>query len=339
MRCHGGFEGNAQTLRIVSRLEKKVQGNDRQPQGTDKQPLGLDLTFRVLASVLKYDQEIPQSRPPGDKIVKGYYGSEKLLVDKIRKKVGGDKLPPKQILKTIECAIMDLADDIAYSTYDLEDSFKAGFLSPSEILVSKDALLDEVAKKVSSALKLEPIMSHAAVLRVFTEIFLPQGAGDMPQDPTENFIEQYRAYRNLASSGHLRTKLSSQLVNEAIMSVTLDYNYEHPSLSKVSLSEKISERVEVLKQYVFISMISSSRVKLPEYRGYEVVSGIFAALSGEKGFLLMPEDVRGQYEGQRDPNARMRIVCDFVAGMTDRYAMEFYGRLHSDSAQSMFKPV
>jgi dGTPase len=40
-----------------------------------------------------------------------------------------------------------------------------------------------------------------------------------------------------------------------------------------------------------------------------------------------------------DLDGQMRSVCDFVAGMTDRYAMEFYGRLHSDSAQSMFKPI
>jgi len=53
-----------------------------------------------------------------------------------------------------------------------------------------------------------------------------------------------------------------------------------------------------------------------------------------------PDDVREQYEAAKGrANERMRVVCDFVAGMTDRYAIEFYGRLHSDSAQSMFKPI
>jgi len=332
MRQHGGFEGNAQTLRIVSRLEKKTQGSDGQP-------LGLDLTFRVLASVLKYDRQIPRSRRPSQKLVKGYYLSEKSLVEKIRTSVGRGKLTPKQQLKTVECAIMDLADDIAYSTYDLEDSLKAGFLSPSGILASSDTLLDQVAAKVSSELKRDPAMSRADVLRVFAEIFSGADTRETPEDTTETFIETFRAYRDLASSGYLRTALSSQLVNEAVMSVTLDYNEQCPSLSKVSLSKKIVERVEVLKQYVFIATIYSSRVKLPEYRGYEIVSGIFEALSGERGNLLMPEDVRSQHEAAGDHDTQMRIICDFVAGMTDRYAMEFYGRLHSDSAQSMFKPV
>ncbi len=330
MRQHGGFEGNAQTLRIVSRLEKKAQGNDGQP-------LGLDLTFRVLASILKYDRQIPRSRRHSQKLVKGYYLSEKSLVERIRTKVGRNKLAPRQQLKTVECAIMDLADDIAYSTYDLEDSLKAGFLSPSDILASSDTLLDQVAVKVSSELK--RVISPADVLRVFADIFSAAEVGDTPQDATEAFIERFRAYRDLASSGYLRTALSSQLVNEAVMSVTLDYNDQCPPLSTVSLSERIAERVEVLKQYVFIATIYSSRVKLPEYRGYEVVSGIFEALSGDRGYLLMPEDVRFQHEAAGDHDTQMRIVCDFVAGMTDRYAMEFYGRLHSDSAQSMFKRV
>jgi dGTPase len=87
-------------------------------------------------------------------------------------------------------------------------------------------------------------------------------------------------------------------------------------------------------------MVYSARVKLPEFRGYEVVRSIFNALAGDKGFLLMPPDVREMVLAQQKNKAKkMRIVCDFVAGMTDRYAVEFYGRLHSDGAQSMFKPI
>ena len=330
MRKHGGFEGNAQSLRIVTRLEKKVRAGG--------QPLGLALTFRSLAAILKYDKPILRSRRPEQKVAKGYYQTEQALVQKIKLAVAGS---PVDELKTVECAIMDLADDIAYSTYDLEDSLKAGFLTPAGILASSDALLFQVAKKVSGELGLD--ISPADVSQVFVNIFdfdnsLDREAED--EGPLVNFISRYRAYEQVASSAYFRTQLSSQLVKEAINSVQIDYHSPNPVLSKVYLSPEAHLQVEVLKQYTFLATIYSSRVKLPEFRGYEVVKGLFKALAGKPGNLLMPDDVREQFESVgADHDTQMRIVCDFVAGMTDRYAMEFYGRLHSDTAQSMFKPV
>jgi dGTPase len=96
----------------------------------------------------------------------------------------------------------------------------------------------------------------------------------------------------------------------------------------------------VLKQFTYQTTIYSSKVSLAEFRGYEVVQGIFGALSSPRGQILMPDDVRQHHAAaEGDLDSQMRIVCDFVAGMTDRYAIEFFGRLHSDNAQSMFKPL
>jgi len=61
------------------------------------------------------------------------------------------------------------------------------------------------------------------------------------------------------------------------------------------LEKEVQERVEVLKQYTYVATIYSSRVKFPEYRGYEVVKGIFDALSSDRGDLLMTQDVREEY--------------------------------------------
>ena len=121
MRRAGGFEGNAQTLRILARLEKKKPAAIASK--VDER-VGLDLTCRTLASVLKYDRHIPFERTD-DGVVKGYYDSERELVERIKKAVLGRRVAPDGTFKTIECGIMDLADDIAYSTYDLEDAFKA----------------------------------------------------------------------------------------------------------------------------------------------------------------------------------------------------------------------
>lgn len=137
MRDYGGFEGNAQSLRIVSRLEKKAYREDGEQFGKDGTDMrcGLDLTYRCLASLLKYDKPIPIRYKDRETtgVMKGYYLEDHDLVFGMKKKVLG--LVDESIeFKTIECSIMDIADDIAYSTYDLEDIFKAGFLTPLDLL-------------------------------------------------------------------------------------------------------------------------------------------------------------------------------------------------------------
>ena len=82
----------------------------------------------------------------------------------------------------------------------------------------------------------------------------------------------------------------------------------------------------------------SPRLKVVEYRGYEVVKTIFDTLDSEEGHLLLPDDLQLMFERLRDTDAKRRLICDFVAGMTDRYAVEFYSRLR-ESGASIFKPL
>ncbi len=89
-------------------------------------------------------------RKSDDKIVKGYYYTEKDIVQKIRDSVL--QSPEDKKFKTIECQIMDIADDISYSTYDLEDAFKAEFLSPIGILASEPEFINRVSIEVQRAL-------------------------------------------------------------------------------------------------------------------------------------------------------------------------------------------
>ena len=356
MRRYGGFEGNAQTLRILTRLEKKVRYRDPL-DGDDR--AGLNLCHRTIAATLKYDKEIPPIRKQADGLVKGYYRSEKTIIERVKASVlGGYVLAPNEKFCTIECSIMDVADDIAYSVYDLEDCFKAGFLSPAEMLASDDALLADVAKRVSKDMKRDVTINE--ILKVFMEIFSgiiePPAAdselrpGDTDTDDEEpkqgkwdesllKFAVAYRASKSTGEDGYKRTEFSSELVHQFISGVELTPHKECPSLSQVCLPEKLKLRQEVLKQYTFVAAIYAPRVKLGEYRGYDVVTDIFKALMGDRGDLLMPADVRARIREALSVSVKAREVCDFVAGMTDRYAMEFWARLNSDAAESMFKPI
>ncbi len=169
MRSNGGFEGNAQTLRILSKLEKKVASTDGATgkkltlvrEGKD-QRYGLNLTARVLAAVLKYDYRIPikaedriekfKKRAP-----KGYYDSEGGLVEFIKRStLAGRVLPEGKKFKTVECQIMDIADDIAYSTYDIEDAFKAKFLHPLKLISFGGDFYSEIAADVEKKIQERP---------------------------------------------------------------------------------------------------------------------------------------------------------------------------------------
>ncbi|UWU25445.1 dNTP triphosphohydrolase (plasmid) [Rhizobium sp. CB3060] len=335
MKQYGGFEGNAQTLRILSRLEKKFKYDD--PVGNDERA-GLNLCFRTLAAVLKYDEVILEKRDAKSDLAKGYYESEAPIVARIKEKVlRGKALPAGVKFKTTECAIMDIADDIAYSVYDLEDSLKAGFLTPASILSSDDKLLKAVAEKVVEQLGIP--VTEADVLSTFVDVFKDLIPDVEKGDELVSFIEATRTSNEICSNGYVRTALSSLLVHEFINGVEFVFDDEYPALSKVSLGAETRKKVEVLKQYTFTAIIYSSRVKLGEYRGTELVKDIFEALKAKKGHLLMPDDVRERYLNAQDDATKARTICDFVAGMTDRYAVEFWARLRSDAAESMFKSI
>jgi dGTPase len=151
---HGGFEGNAQTLRILTCLEKKATTEFPATRAfSDKGDLrrGLNLTVRSIAAILKYDRLIPKTKAERIRAAtekepcKGYYFTEIDTINRVKEIVRGDH---KCRFKTIECAIMDVADDIAYSTYDLEDAFAAGFLNPIAILSFDDDAKKDITSRI-----------------------------------------------------------------------------------------------------------------------------------------------------------------------------------------------
>jgi dGTPase len=346
MRPFGGFEGNAQTLRIVTQIEKKK----RRPEIACPllQRAGLNLSYRTVASILKYDQLLPESREViGEKVRKGFYFEDAPVVLDIKSAVAPDWDPLCGEFKTIECSIMDIADDIAYSTYDLEDSLKAGFLTPTKILTSDVELLDSVAKIVAKRTD-DSSFDAKRVLEIFATMFSERiedssfeelrrtdGSNLEVLAQSLSLIEQLDS---VSTSGEMRTTLSSDLVGRFVRAVDVEVNEKFPQLSRVFVDKNIKQEIETIKTYTYEAVIASSRVKLAEYRGKEVVGGIFDALVGKNGQSLLPPDIARLFKAaDGNEQKRKRVISDFIAGMTDRYALEFFGRLHSDSPQTIFK--
>jgi dGTPase len=341
MMKYGGFEGNAQTLRLLVRLEKKYKD------------FGLNLTSRTIASVLKYDQVIPATLANRKKYaakkrtqlepVKGYYETETEIVDKIKKNVLGRTKISAGTFKTIECQIMDVADDIAYSTYDLEDTLKAGFSNPFDIIFPKASIVKKIAAKISK--KSEITISEEQISEVLLNVFKDYFPDILPatQDQIKgSFILGanifYNTLKALATDGYIRNQFTSNLIDKFIAGVEFTKKRK-VALSLVYLNEETRLTVEVLKHFNYEINILSPRLRIVAYRGKEIVEKIFHTLTEEEnGYLLMPDDFRNSYLQALTKKEKLRVVCDFIAGMTDAYCIEYYARLTSENAETIFKP-
>ena len=384
MQSTGGYEGNAQTLRILSKLEKRQtkggMGDFREFFDGADQRAGLNLCYRSLAAILKYDKCIPVIG--GESICKGYYKSEEDLVKDIKKAILGPKYKRRKDDKfaVIEMQIMDLADDLAYSTYDLEDALKAGFASPLHIiqqLNDNDNIRDSVARKLfkSSAGRDYPLAPAQAsegdrasfediqskmlqyILEMLSEYF-----GIIDSDFTKEDRKRFASknleerktiiasiavltqkYSNeISCNGYVRAQLTSDLVGSRLRKIGIDIDEEVPALSKIVVPEDVRFEIDVLKHLTFELHVKSPRLKLLEYRGKQIVRELFDCFDADEDGDLLPHDWRSRIAAVKgfseEKELRKRIVCDFVAGMTDSYAVDMYNRLKTTNPSALFRP-
>mgnify|MGYP005855467377 CR=1 FL=1 len=358
MSAFGGFEGNAHTLRLLAVIEKKTLSNPgvapNDERGDNRR--GLNLSYRALAATLKYDAVIPENASDG-KIRKGYYASERDVVERIKRHLGaGRRVPPE--FKTIECQIMDIADDISYSTYDLDDALKSGLIRILDIVSLDDDTLQSIASKTQNAIgsaigkSVEANDIWAALLDIVEtqKLLAPlqqslaqrkeASSSDSISELTFSVGAMRAAEKALGEQAYVRNRLTSHLVGEFIRAVTVRPTADASNVfAQVYLDERVWIKIETLKHLTFHFLIHSPRWKVVAWRSREIVKYLFNTLTADGGPDLMPDDCKQlYYECGGDRRREMRVVCDFIACMTDNYAVEFYSRLQSDRPSSFFKP-
>lgn len=360
-RRFGRFEGNAQTLRILTNLEQRISlfhdvnsmysSNDLNENNT-----GLNLTYRSLASILKYDKRVGDTSGasfPGVGELKGYYPEDADIVDEIKSHVLRKPYRAGQSprLNTIECQILDIADDIAYSSFDLEDCLCADFIHPMDFLsrLGSDKM-EQIAETVSHGMAkrgidetIEAEDVHGCLFDIFKDLFEKSLDFNVNSNFERGIIAAF-AYDNgveLQESNPIRRDFSMRRIQMLLDSLDIIVNEDEPSLSKLTIDTSSLFEIECLKAMNYEMVISSPQLKAAEYRGKRIVSELFEIILSDE--RLLPEDFRRRMKadpgylegGESRERVEGRTVCDFISGMTDAYASRFYSQLTGQDYSSI----
>ncbi|KXK12796.1 MAG: deoxyguanosinetriphosphate triphosphohydrolase-like protein [Chloroflexi bacterium OLB14] len=250
MKDFGGFDHNKQSLRIVTELEQ------RYPEFP-----GLNLTWEVREGMVKHESEYDISD-------------------------ARDFNP--DLRGNLETQIANVADELAYTTHDLDDGLRSGMLTPQ-------------------------MLEGIALWNILRETYNWQG-------PVLGDMERHRMIRHLV--GIMVTdmvnatdkRLKENRVNSPIDIQKLKVNV-------LGYSEEMQRRNRELKDFLYAKLYRHHRVVRMQMKAEKTISDIFHAYQSQP--TMLPEHVQFFIEKR----GLERTICDYIAGMTDRYAVEEYQKL------------
>lgn len=248
MQDHGGFEHNAQALRLLTHLEERYPGFK-----------GLNLTYEVLEGIATHEA----AYAPGFK-------------------------PDYPGQGTLEAQVVDLSDAIAYAAHDLDDGLRSGLLRPEEL--AEVPLLRALAQ--------EEGLELSRLTELGRRVLIRQLLGYLIAEATEATHRRVEG-RRVRSAEEVRRH------PERLAALSPEAERAHREL-QAFLRERLYQHPEVLRERRKAEM---------------VLEGLFATYVGHPEIL--PKEVQGRIpEGGLE-----RAVCDYLASMTDRFALEAYRRL------------
>ena len=262
MKPWGGFDHNAQAIRIVTLLESRYAAFD-----------GLNLTWETLEGLAKHNG--PLSKPPP--YIAEYDSRHKL---DLHSQPG------------VEAQIAAAADDIAYHSHDLDDGMRAGLFGPDEI--SHLPLVGEALRQARQA-SLDvppPRLRHETIRRVINEL-----ASDLATE----------SRRRLAKLDPADCRAVRRARNPV-----------------VAFSPAMEEANHAIKEFLRARMYRHWRVNRMAAKAKRLTEQLFTLLVDDVSTL--PDEWRGR-AGEADPKRAALTVSDYIAGMTDRFAVEEHRKL------------
>ncbi len=294
MADYGGFEGNAQTLRL---LTERIFSQSRK---------GMDPSRAFLDGVLKYKSLWSELRTTTGEFPKNHflYDSQE---GHLNWAMGENDFPAELVpgkvrdgFKSIECQIMDWADDTAYSLNDLADSVKAGFLT-----------VDRVERWAGKN-------GHA----------IEGGA------PLGDLLQAIRGQRIEPFIG----KKIGKYIQSArlITAVNILSGTSHRYSMELVIDEEVRAESELFKSLAYEVVFLSPQLKQLEHKGSYMLRKLWEVMEkryvlGEtidgQDFSFLPDADAAEIAEAETVEKKARLVCDFLAGMTDGYAARTFRRL------------
>jgi len=295
----GGFEGNAQTLRLLTRLEPKTEG------------AGLNLTRATLDATLKY----PWFGEPGTKF--GAYAEDAEVFGWIRQGAP-DRRP------CLEAQVMDWADDVAYSVHDMEDGFHAGLITVKNLKSET-----ERAEVSRTAIAYCPGGVTEAELTEILDALLALDIWPASYDGAPGTVA---ALKNLTSELIGRFCVAAQ---QATLHPDLTSPSSHTSPVGHSFTRYAADLVVPRRQRLECALLKAitaryvmnrAGVVAAQARERELLTELALAIERGAPQTLDPL-LRPSWEAAGTDAARRRVVIDQVASLTDTSAIAWHHRL------------
>jgi dGTPase len=305
-----GYEGNAQSFRIVTRLSVRHEGRP-----------GMNLTRGTLDASIKYPWFRQTAGRRQDKWG-AYHQDEELFL-------WTRALHPFSTSgRSIEAEIMDLADDICFSVHDVEDFYRAGLIPLDRLAIDRaerDRFLAE------SRTRWERLKKDVSIWSDFVAT-CHELLGYLPvQEPFQGRHLQRVVLRSMTSS----------LVNRYINNVKL-IPHQQWEKDRVEMAPPMQMELKVLKELTWHYVINSSALASQQYGKAKVIRDLFEiymeAIKNNEWVTVLPEryteqlnsqleDEKKRPSGQSEQQIQARVVADAISGLTDLQATKIHHKL------------
>jgi len=277
----------------------------------------------VLLAINKYPVSIEE---PGR--LKGVYGMEWEGIKGLRDVWG---MPEGRA--TLEAQLMDLCDDIAYSTHDIEDGMRAGKIQLNPNFFEDERLVDNVVQEIvddagNSGVRWDEIDRKSMVRRVLLE-----------------YCRQWETiYAQCGrEASRARREIKAQWVGKFANQVGIiddpDIGWKRVTFVKDGAEDfDLLRTMEILKKLAWVTMIKDMRVQRLQKRNEIIVRRLWDSFSDvDTGRLILPPDWIESYRLHKSKWPWERMVADYISGMTDAYAEKVYSELYASRTGSIYE--